>query len=188
MRTRVAIAVGVGVIAVAVPAAGSSADAVTGGKTKLALDPATAEGLADIGIGITTTGSARTGQGSFKFPIKGGFVKEGPKGEIDHKGGLAFFSEGDTGTGSVKFTQFIVKIGANKAKLFAKSEHTAVRLLDLDLSSATIGGSTGVNLKIKNADASLAKAGAGVLSDTFDFPFHKGTPVGLVTIKASLTS
>ncbi|MDX6582056.1 MAG: hypothetical protein QOI10_1240 [Solirubrobacterales bacterium] len=172
--------------AVLAMAAAAVADPVTGGKSKLAFDQDTGEGFADMGIGITTTGAARTSQGNFKFPIKGGDVNEGPKGEIDHKGGIAFFSEGDTGTGSVKFTQFIVKLGADKAKLFAKSDHAAVRLFDLDLSSATISGSAGVNLKIKDADTSLAKDGAAVLSDTFDFPFHKGTPIGLMTIKATV--
>ena len=60
--------------------------------------------------------------------------------------------------------------------------------MDLDLSTATIGGSAGTNLKIKGAEATLAKAGAEVLSTTFDFPFHKGIPMGTVTVKASLTS
>ena len=60
----------------------------------------------------------------------------------------------------VKFTQFVVKIGKNKTKLFAKSEHSEVRFLDLDLSDATISGSAGTNLKIKGAAANLAKPGA----------------------------
>ena len=78
----------------------------------------------------------------------------------------------------MKFTQFVVKIGKNKTKLFAKSEHSAVRFLDLDLSDATISGSAGTNLKIKGAEASLAKAGAGVLTDTFDVPVPQGDPDG----------
>jgi hypothetical protein len=173
-----------------VPALATAAgtdQAVTGGKTKLVLDPDTAEGFADIGIGITTTGSARTSQGAFKFEIKNGEVFDGPRGQIAHKGGVAFFSEGDTGTGSVKFTQFIIKLNGEKAKVFAKSDHAAVRLFDLDLGSATVSDTGGAALKIKDADTTLAKPGAEVLSETFDFPFHKGTPIGLTTVKAALS-
>ena len=45
----------------------------------------------------------------------------------------------------------------------------------------------GTKLQIKNADATLAKQGAAVLTDVFDFPFRKGIPIGLVTIKATLS-
>ena len=88
----------------------------------------------------------------------------------------------------MKFTKFTIKIGKNKTKLFAKSGGAEVRFIDLDLSDATISGSSGTNLKIKGADATLAKAGAEVLSDTFNFPFRKGIPLGTVTVKAALTS
>jgi hypothetical protein len=169
----------------AVISAAASADPVTGGKTVLKLDPDTAEGLADMSIGVTTTGAGKDGKNGLSFPIKGGDVKEGPKGEITHRGGLGFFTEGGPG---VKFTQFIVKIGTKKTKVFAKSDHAAVRFMDLDLSDATISGSAGANLKIKGADATLAKAGANVLSSTFDFPFRKGIPLGTVTIKAAVGS
>ena len=163
----------------------SLADTVTGGKTVLKFDQATGEGFADMSIGIQSTGAAKDGKHGFNFPIKGGNVKSGPKGLIDHKGGLAFFTEGGPG---VKFTKFSVKIGKKKTKLFAKSGGAAVRFMDLDLSHATISGSAGTNLKIKNADADLGKAGAQVLSDTFSFPFHKGIHMGTMTIKATVTS
>jgi hypothetical protein len=173
------------IVAALVLAPVAGADPVTGGKTVLKFDQNTGEGFADMSIGIDTTGAAKSGKNGFSFPIKGGDVSEGPKGEIDHRGGLAFFTEGGPG---VKFTKFAIKIGKNKTKLFAKSGHAEVRFLDLDLSDATIGGSAGTDLKIKGADATLAKAGAEVLSTTFDFPFHKGIPMGTVTVKASLTS
>jgi hypothetical protein len=163
----------------------SLADPVTGGKTVLKFDQATGEGFADMSIGIQSTGAATDAKHGFKFPIKGGDVNAGPKGQIDHRGGLAFFTEGGPG---VKFTKFSVKIGNKKTKLFAKSGGATVRFMDLNLSHATIGGSAGTNLKIKNADADLAKAGAKVLTDTFNFPFHKGIHMGTITIKASLTS
>ena len=86
----------------------------------------------------------------------------------------------------MKFTKFAVKIGKNKTKLFAKSGGAAVRFLDLDLSDATISGSAGTNLKIKGAEARLAKAGAERAHRHLRFPFHKGIPMGTMTIKASI--
>ena len=181
LRAGLAVAVAASLVLVAT----TSADPVTGGKTVLKLDPATAEGFADMSIGISTTGAAKTGKNGLSFPISGGDLSAGPKGTIEHKGGLAFFTEG---AGGVKFTAYTMQIGKNKTKLFAKSDHSEVRFLDLDLTDATIGGSAGVNLKVKGAEATLAKRGAEILTEVFDFPFRKGIPMGQVTIKASLTS
>jgi Htaa len=161
----------------------TNADPVSGGKTVLKPDADTFEALADMSIGVETTGAAKDGKNGLSFPITGGDVKEGPKGEIDHKGGIAFFTEGG---GSVKFSKFAVKIGKNKTKVFAKSDKATVRFFDLDLSDATISGSAGTNLKIKGAEATLAKQGAQVMSDVFNFPFKKGIPLGSVTVKASI--
>jgi hypothetical protein len=188
MRARIVIALGVGLIAAAVAAPTAGADPVTGGKTALHPDQDTFEGFADMSIAVGATGAARDGRNAVSFPIRGGDVSEGPKGSIEHTGGLVFDRNTSAG-GTVKFTKFTIRIGASgKTKLFAKSEHSEVRFLDLDLKHATIGGSAGTDLKIKNADASLAKQGAEVLSETFDFPFRKGIPIGTMTIKATLSS
>jgi hypothetical protein len=164
-------------------AAATGADPVIGGKTVLKPDRDTFEGLADMSIGVEATGAATFRRNGAKFPIKGGDVKGGPKGSIEHRGGLAFFTEGGP---AVKFSKFTIRIGKRKVKLFAKSGRSEVRFLDLDLGDATIGGSEGVNLRIKGADADLAKQGAEVLSEAFDFPFRKGIPVGVVNVKAQL--
>src|SRR6266545_4666042 len=106
MSIRVPVVLLTTLVAVVALATAATANPVTGGKSKLALDPDTAEGFADMSIGITTTGSARTSQGFFKFPIKGGDIDAAGKGEVDHQGGIAFFREGDVDNpGSVKFTQ-----------------------------------------------------------------------------------
>ena len=98
MRTRAwLIAPLATVLAALVLAPASLADTVTGGKTVLKFDQATGEGFADMSIGIQSTGAAKDGKHGFNFPIKGGDVNKGPKGEIDHKGGLAFFTEGGPG-------------------------------------------------------------------------------------------
>jgi hypothetical protein len=187
MRIRISRAGGivaagafVAALLMAMPATGAP---VSSGKTKLALDPDTAEGFADMSIGIEPTGAAKFTQGFFKFPIKGGELDNAGKGLILHKGGISFFTEGGPG---VKFTQFEIKVGANKAKVFAKSEHAGVRLFDIDLEGQAQGKA--FDFRIKDADTTLAKDGAGVLSETFDFPFHKGIEMGHTTIKLTRAS
>ena len=185
MKRLIACGAAIGLIAALGFAATAGADPVTGGKSVFKPEVATFEGFADMSISVGATGAAADKHRGVNFPISGGDVGAGPKGTIEHRGGLVF-SRNTAEGGVVKFTQFVVKIGKNKTKLFAKSEHSAVRFLDLDLSDATISGSAGTNLKIKGAEASLAKAGAGVLTDTFAFPFRKGIPMGTMTIKASI--
>ena len=146
-------------------------------------DQDTFEALADMSIGVETTGAATFGKNGAKFPISGGDIKEGPRGSIEHRGGLAFFTEGGPG---LKVSKFFVKIGKAKTKLFAKSGGAEVRFLDLDLKNATIGGSAGVNLTIKGAKAKLAKPAAQVMTDVFDFPFKKGIPIGTINVKAQI--
>ena len=180
MSRTLTIAAAAALAAVLALATAAVADPVTGGKTKLALDPDTAEAFADMSIGIEPTGAAKFSQGFFKFPVKGGDLEDTGTGEIEHKGGLAFFTEGGPG---VKFTQFVVKVGAGKAKVFAKSEHAAVRLLDIDLGDQS---KRAFDFKIKDADTTLAKEGAQVLSETFDFPFKKGIDMGQTTIKVNV--
>jgi hypothetical protein len=72
----------------------SSAEPVTGGNTLLKPDTGTFEGLADMSIGVDTTGAAKFGNKGAKFPVTGGIVGEAGKDTIEHKGGIAFFREG----------------------------------------------------------------------------------------------
>ena len=43
-------------------------------------------------------------------------------------------------------------------------------------------------MKIKGAEATLAKPAAELMSEEFDFPFRKGIPIGTMNIKATLSS
>ena len=63
-----------------------------------------------------------------------------------------------------------------------------MRFLDLDLSTRRSVASPERRLTIKDAEATLAKPAAEVLTEAFDFPFRKGIPIGTMTVKASLTS
>jgi hypothetical protein len=185
-RARFAVRATVGLVAVGAALALAtplSADPVTGGKSVLTPDHATFEALADMSIGVDATGAAKFRRNGAKFPITGGDVREGPRGSIEHRGGLVFFKRGGP---RVKVSKFTIEIGRSKTKLFARSGRSELRFLDLDLSEATIGGSEGVNLRIKGAEARLAKEAAEVLSDAFDFPFRKGIPVGNFNIRAQV--
>ena len=184
-RTRIAAALSAGLIAAVVPVA--SANPVTGGKSVLHPDVDTFEGLADMSMSVGATGAAKDGRRGISFPIRSGDVDEGPSGTIEHRGGLVFARNTAAG-GVVKLTQYRLKLGPNKAKLFAKSGGAEVRFLDFDLSDANISGEPGSRLKIKDAEATLAKPAAEVLSEAFDFPFRKGILIGTMTVKASLTS
>jgi hypothetical protein len=180
MRKRT-LTISLAVLSVLSMATAASADSGGIGTTKLALDPDTAEALADMGIGIEPTGNARFAQGFLKFEVKNGQIVDG-KGQLAHTGGIAMSMEGGS---SVKFTQFILKVGNSKGKVFAKSDHAAVRLFDVDLTGQAAGRSE-FNFRVKEAPTTLAKPGAEVLSDTFDFPFRKGTDIGLLTAKADV--
>ena len=180
------IAMITGVVATALLVAPAAvADPVTGGKTVLKPDVDTFEGFADMSMSVGATGAARDAVKGVVFPIAGGDVDEDARSTIEHRGGLVF-AQNTAGGEILKFSKFTVQIGASgKAKLFAKADRSGIRFLDLDLSDATVGG-TGSIVKIKGAEATLAKPAAKLMSETFDFPFRKGIPIGTINIKATL--
>jgi Htaa len=183
---KIAIAVALAAVAlVAVPVA--AAAPVTGGKSVLKPDVATFEGFADMSMSVGATGAAEDKRRGVNFPISGGDIADNGQGSVQHRGGLVFARNTAEG-GVVKFSKFFVVVTANKAKLFAKSDHAEVRFLDLDLTDVTIGGTPGVKFKLKDVPATLAKQAAQVMSEEFDFPFRKGIPMGTLTIKATLSS
>ena len=118
-------------------------------------DADTFEGFADMSIGGRGDGRREADKHrGVNFPISGGDVNDGPEGDDRPQAAASrSLATPPRAARCVKFTQFVVKIGKNKTKLFAKSGHAAVRFIDLDLSDATISGSTGTNLKIKDAEA-----------------------------------
>jgi len=185
-RERIGLAA-VAAVAMTIATASAAADPVTGGKTVLKPDLDTFEGFADMSMSVGATGAARDAAKGVVFPISGGDVREGPKGSVEHRGGLVF-AQNTPGGEILKLSKFTVRIGAGgKTKLFAKSDHSEIRFLDLDLSDATIGGSAGTDLKIKGADATLAKPAAQLFSEVFDFPFRKGIPIGSMNLNATVS-
>lgn len=181
------------IAAVAVPAVAlilapaALAQQVTGGKTVLKPDVDTLEGFADMSTSVGATGAARDAVKGVVFPISGGEVGAGPQGTILHRGGLVF-AQNFAGGEILKFSRYRVKISASgKAKLFAKSEGSEVRFLDLDINAVVTNGA-GTRVTIKRAKATLAKPAAQLMSEAFDFPFRKGIPFGTMNIKAALSS
>jgi hypothetical protein len=162
----------------------AGADPVTGGKSVLDPDVDTFEGFADMSISVGATGAARDTPKGVDFPVSGGNLRKNLKGQVPQHGGLVF-SRNTAEGGVVKLSQFITVFDGTKAKVFAKSDHAAVRFLDLDLNAVSTNA-TGTRTTIHRAKATLAKQGADVLSDTFDFPFRKGIPMGKMTIKLDL--
>jgi hypothetical protein len=167
--------------------ASAGAEQVTGGKSVLKPDVDTFEALADMSIGVEATGAAKWGKNGAKFPVSGGDVdvsKATPTGMVNHRGGLAFFTEGGPG---VKFSKLVVKLGKKKTKVFAKSGGAEVRFMDVKGTGETAGGGEDGIVFLKNAKASLSKEGAEVLSETFDFPFRKGIKLGKLNVKAQFS-
>jgi hypothetical protein len=171
----------IGTIAALAMAGPAGADPVTGGESLFRPDVDTFEGFADMSISVGATGAAEDTPRGVTFPVSGGDFDAGPEGTIEHKGGLVF-SRNTADGGVVKFTQFIVKVGKRKAKVFAKSDHAAVRFMDVDF-NAFITSADGDTTTIQHAKVALAKEGAEVLSAAFDFPFHKGIQMGYMTVR-----
>jgi hypothetical protein len=158
----------------------SSAEPVTGGNTLLKPDTGTFEGLADMSIGVDTTGAAKFGNKGAKFPVTGGIVGEAGKDTIEHKGGIAFFREGGA---SVKVSKLVIVLGNNKGKVFGKSDGAELTFLKLDLSESEGSGVPG-SIRIEGAQAALTKQSAAVLSEAFDADIQRGVPLGELDINA----
>jgi hypothetical protein len=172
------------VLAMAMVVAQTSANGVKSGKTKLKPDPDTFEALADMSIAVETTGAAEFKPSGARFPVSGGDIDPtaGFQGIYGHKGGLLFSRSTDGA--EVKFRHLTIEIEKNKAKLFASAsggELKLAKLVDGKLSG------TDTSFQLKKAETSLSRQGAEALTETFDFPFRKGIPLGTVTTKATIT-
>jgi hypothetical protein len=183
MKTALVTGVIAAALLVAPPAMAAE---ITGGKTVLKPDVDTFEGFADMSTSVGATGAAKDTKNGVVFPISGGDFANSGKASVLHRGGLVF-SQNIPGGQTLKFSKFTVQISAKgKGKVFAKSAQSEIRFLDLDLSDATLGGTSSI-VKIKGAAATLAKPTAQLMSAEFDFPFRKGIPIGTMNIKASLS-
>ncbi len=162
-------------------AAPAGADPITGGETRLKPDRDTFEAFADMGIRVEPTGAAKINRRGAKFPIRGGHVTATNRVDatLQHAGGLALVA---TGGPDVKVSKFRIEIG-RKIKLFARSGTSELRFLNL--SPVDISGSSN-SLSFDNAQATLAKQGATILSEAFETDIDKGVRLGKISVDAEV--
>jgi hypothetical protein len=159
----------------------ASASIITSGELGLKPDQATFEGFADMGITVEATGKADFDSDGLSIPFKKSGVGPPPhfRGIVDARGGL-LFSRADGA--ELKFKHPQLKIGNEKVKVyFGATGDRFVRLTTIKNFQIT-GDERGFELT--GGEASLSKPAAEVLSDTFDFPFRRGIPLGTMSIEA----
>jgi hypothetical protein len=156
---------------------------VVGGKSVLSPDIEMFEALNDYGVTATPVEGAKSNNHGLVFPVAGGEVTApGPTGTIEHSGGIQF-TNANTGA-TVTFDDFLVKIGRNKAKLFATTGTDSLRFLNLDLSGSRVTGNRGGDLNIKKIDATLARPATPILSEVVGADINKNAPIGVLKVKA----
>ena len=166
---------------------------LTGATTKVDIDPATAQVLAQNGVSVApvapATAAMVNGGIEVSFPITTGYVAIYPqsqlpfvRGTFSHSGGLTF----SAGTKSLTVTDFVVNPGTST--LTATAGGMGVPLLDLDGSKVAITtDSTGVHLD--GTVAKLSTTAASALNSTFGVSlFKQGIPIGVVHITAAGTA
>ena len=137
------------------------------GSTTLALDPATAEALAGLGLTIPITGArldlARV------------------RGEVRHAGGL----ELSTASTAVRVKNFVIRLDGDPDLTAKVVGGPRISLLDLDLGQAAIDARRG-RVRVSGVGATLSADGAAALNAAFGTNLAAGTPIGEATVDAKL--
>lgn len=150
------------------------------GSTTLAVDPATAEALAGLGLTIRALRPANTYDGAFAFPITGGRLDlDRGRGKIRHAGGL----ELRTSSTAVRVKNFVIRLDRDPDLTAKVVGGPRISLLDLDLSEADIDVRRG-RITVSGVAATLSEEGAAALNDAFGTNLAPGTPIGEATVKA----
>jgi hypothetical protein len=172
-------AVSVAAGALAAPAAAGAHTHLSGGRTTLKLNPATAKVLKHNGVTVAPVKPARVAGGGIAFPITKGDVTLPTKGSITHRGGLRFSAGGS----SLVVRNFVIRLGRSP-HLTARAGGARVRLLDLSLKRAKISRS-GVAYVVRGVKATLAGPAAKALNATFKTTlFKRGIPIGTTRTRA----
>lgn len=183
-RTKLVVAAAAVLAVSLVVASAAGANGVVSGKTKLKPDHDTFEAFADMGIAVETTGQAEFKPTGAVFPMLGGDIdpSAGFKGVVVHAGGL-LFSRADGA--EVKFSKLNLVIYNHRTVLNVKaSGGDYLRLATLK--NGDLAG-TDTSFQLKDAEATLSKPAAELLSETFDFPFPRGIPLGTTTTKGTVS-
>lgn len=155
----------------------------TGGRTMLAIDPATAETLADNDVTVAPASEARVGSSGVVFPITGGLInKKSLAGSIKHSGGLTFTAGGK----SLTVRNFVVNTTSRTLSGYADEAQATLPILDLDLARATVRVSTN-KLAVYSLPVTLTPQAASALNDYFGTDlFAGGLKIGKVRVDATI--
>jgi hypothetical protein len=152
------------------------------GATTLALDPATAQALTDLGVVVTPLRPAATRSGGIAFPITTqGLNATTYAGKIAHSGGLKL-AAGDT---VVRLRNFVIRVDDTPDLTARVVGGPRISLLDLDLGNASIDRD-GRRLRVSNVGATLSDEGAAALNGAFGTSFEEGLPIGTATVATKL--
>jgi hypothetical protein len=189
----------VAVVAVLAPAtAGASSGSTVrlkGEATTLQTDPATTKALISNGILPLPVKPASVGATwwdrglslRYAFPITGGRVDATSLvGHINHSGGLEFVNVANGHT--LKLTNFRIQISAHPGLTAAVNGNpkARVRILNLDLSTATIVKHP-PTVKVDGVKATLTSTAASALNSSLGVHlFSAGTTLGTATVHARI--
>ena len=152
------------------------------GSTTLALDPATAEALAGLGLTIRPLRRASADGGAFEFPITGARLDlDRVRGEVRHAGGL----ELSTASTAVRVKNFVIRLDGDPDLTAKVVGGPRISLLDLDLGQAAIDARRG-RVRVSGVGATLSADGAAALNAAFGTNLAAGTPIGEATVDAKL--
>ena len=198
-RLIASVAALVAVAAVLAPAtAGASSGSTVklkGEATTLQTDPATtkaliANGILPLPVGPATVAPHWTSQGPslrYAFPITGGRVDAASlAGRINHSGGLVFVNV--TNGHTLKLTNFQIRISAHPGLTAAVNgdPKVRVRILNLDLSHATIVKHL-PTVKVEGVKATLTSTAASALNSSLGVHlFSAGITLGTANVDARI--
>ncbi len=166
-------------VALTVAFAGT-ASASGGSRTTLALDPGTASALTSLGVSVAPVAPATAGPDGVSFPVSriGGSIFK-PSLTVSHRGGLAL-SAGPT---TVSLTDYKIVIDRSPDLVATVNGGPRVSILDLNLSKARLGFSSGA-LTLGPVKATLTQDAATALNGAFNVnAFTKGLVLGTATVK-----
>jgi hypothetical protein len=155
-----------------------------GGKTTLALDPATAALLDTAGIRPSPVPPATANaDGSLSFPITGGSVNaKNLAGKIKHDGGIRLASNAV----QVELTKFTIDTRAAELTALVGGNRVAILSLDLGGAKVKVNEKRG-KLSIKNVAAKLTADAAAALNGAFSTTaFTEGALLGNATVNAKV--
>jgi hypothetical protein len=152
------------------------------GSTTLALNPATAQVLADNSVAVAPASEARATSAGTAFPIQGGLLHARTlAGRVTHSGGLTFTAGGK----DLTVRDFTINTRRGLLTAYVDEANTRLPILTLSLAKAKVTA-TAKHLTVRNVKATLTDAAATALNGYFGVSlFQGGLKIGTATVSAS---